>query len=305
MQSEVGLPTALIVDKTEFTNNTAGGHDIDTREYLRGDPNSGGGALSVQGFGAELNCTSSTFQWNKAGTGGAISGTKSSSLRIWDPILFENSANQGGGVGFVNGKKLMVIRGNVTGNYAREGGGMYLTGSDFGNAGDFELAKREIEEATENAIVSIYHTNFSKNTAHQGGGGLDIIALSFVCVDCDLDSNYVDGDDHPQNQRGGAIKMTGRSLVVIHNANITSSSAQIGGGISAENAVLVAHNMFMRNNSATEYGGAVEIEIRPEFNVNEIRLAEFHDCTIEDNRARTAGEIEHSPVGELNTKSML
>lgn len=294
MQSEVGLVTALNIINSDFKNNTAGGHDIATGEYLRGDPNSGGGALSVQGIGAELNCSNSTFIGNKAGTGGAIMGSKSSSLEIKHPTMLNNSANQGGAVALKAAKTARLSNGTFNGNFARQGGAMYLTGSDFGYSGDFTHAKEEIQKVWNNANVWISHSEFSGNRAYLGGGALEITALSFLCNDCAFDSNYVDDVYDPHDLRGGGMKMRARALVLLHNTSISSCRAQKGGGISLEDAVLVAHNLSLLRNNASNYGGAIEITVEAQFTINERKLVECHGCTVQENYAKNAGKKAHN-----------
>ena len=206
--------------------------------------------------------------------GGGVLIGNSTAVTITNSILFDNSANDGGGI-YIHGREdnasLTIYQSTIISNTAtNNGGGIFNDGNDG------------------NANLMISHSTFSTNSAVFSGGGIYSLGGSglarLTITSSTLDNNSADygggiyysddgGNadftishstlfDNSAGIWGGGIFNDGfshsTSLTITHST-LYSNSADSGGGIynfsSTGNAKLILVNTTLANNSADNGGG--------------------------------------------------
>lgn len=232
----IGDEASVSVEQTDFVNNFA--------------QDSGGGIFQDELFstGSELELSNSTFDQNKASSGGGLFVGNGSVANVFNVQFFVNEADRGGGLFIDSAGSATTTSSRFGGNRAEEGGGIYINGDadDVGSSqGGFlfssldDLTNNEatklgggifIDEAAEANVVN---ATISKNIA-EGGGGI-----------------FVDG---------GAIGSSGQpegGSLLLDGSNVNDNQAVSGGGLMIwpSGSAKISNTSFMRN--LADEGGAI------------------------------------------------
>jgi predicted outer membrane repeat protein len=209
-----------------------------------------GGAIATDSTGTTI-ISNSTFQQDTAGSGGVI--CTSGSLDITSSHFLFNSATNtisgsgGGAIYLFPGAKMVFKAGELNGNSALSGGGIYLTG---------------------NAQVSFYSNgqpvSFAANNVADSGGAI-YVDPSDVSGYLNIDNANFTGNSAPQNTPslgyGGAIAYRGASPMTISNSFFSKNQSRFGGAVFVGNGVngvnaSINHTIFDQNQS-TLFGGGL------------------------------------------------
>lgn len=285
---------SLVILSSSFKKNVAQPLSVSGQKKLRGVSNSGGGAVFIGGVGSRLNCSSSTFTQNQAGSGGAILISEDAGCQIRNTHMSRNSAILGGALASKNAKMIMLLTVAFEKNDGYRGGAVYAEGSGFQYARDIKQTKEDARKADFPFAISIFECDFTKNVAHFGGGALDILGLTLCCVDSRFSSNKVDNGlaelAHKGSDQGGGIRVRSEAVVLLKDLWIENCQAESGGGLFVDNAVMVGYGLHFHQNTAHDAGGAIAARFEPDFAIGTSDLGECHACRFEENMAGRAGE---------------
>ena len=170
-----------------------------------------GGGMSIYSQGAQVMCKSTHFFDNHGGyTAGAIL-VAYGTLTMDECDVFRNRAGDtstlaaGGGIMLQGqGTKLEMASCNVYDNWAKNGGGFTIGGTD------------------NSLIVTIRDTVVRNNIGLYQGGGLTIAGSTTT-----LDNVRIEGNTA---RRGGGVDVTGPPIVTARGSTITQNMAAIEGG---------------------------------------------------------------------------
>lgn len=199
-----------------------------------------GGAIHIQdgarckfGNATVTNCTSK-------GNGGGISLSGNASLEITSGRISNNvSGGYGGGV-HSSGASFTMSNGEINNNTASlHGGGVW-----FANNVDNASAK----------TFSFGGGSISNNVSGGFGGGVCIYTGSTTGSTFSLTGGSINGN---RAEVGGGLYLNGWSTytVNLHNTNIESNTAYLGGGVLVYNCGLNYKNGFVRHNKAIKRDG--------------------------------------------------
>jgi parallel beta-helix repeat protein len=240
--------------------STANGASLVAGEgtVITGNQARAGGGVAVAGKGSGFTLDGGEVRENNSATdGGGILAIMESALKIARGKIERNTtAIQGGGVSVYNGATLSFDGGEITGNEARDGGGLHVIGvaamrggtisgnqaSDNGGGvylnskGTFTLENGEILDnraVTSGGGVSIYEGDFTMrdgviagNTASSQtgtGGGVFIIQGVFELSGGKITGNIA-------NNSGGGVNANRDSTFTMSGGEIAGNQAVFGGG---------------------------------------------------------------------------
>ena len=256
----------LDIHQTNFTGNVA----------LRG------GGFSIR-QSTNLRVTHCKFENNLAHeTGGAIIGVKII-LDIKTTKFTSNKAQQGGAITVqnslldMNGTHFIQNIGSLYGGaiYVKMCSRVLLTTCNF---------QENVAQITGGAIralnisaLEMRETNFSLNSASDGGAIDAREQTSLLVTHCEFKSNKAD-------ERGGNI--LGRKIALfVQETTFTNSTARYGGTMMIQNSNVKINETNFSMNTASEYGGAIEVEAQSQLLLNQ--------CKFERNTAQTSGGAIH------------
>ena len=151
---------------------------------------------------------------------------------------------------------------------------------------NYFLKSSTLLHVSNSAQSSISDSEFSNNTAVQGGGVGTNKRGSLNFINCALTNNKV-------TQNGGVVKSDG-GHTGFKSCHISSNSAVNGGVVSTSEGSVVFKGSIIDNNSASDTGGVVEAKAS---------LA-FSNCTLTSNSAsRDAGVISVTYHGNLQIEN--
>ena len=240
----------------KFDNMTISGNGSDSADK--------GGALF--GYGGNVFFDIKTISINNT-----VSKTSGGAIHIQDGARckFANatvtnctSKGNGGGISLSGNASLEITSGNVTGNKATggSGGGVYSSGASF------TMSNGEINNNTAslhgggvwfaNNVDNASAKNFSfgggsisNNVSGGFGGGVCIYTGSTTGSTFSLTGGSINGN---RAEVGGGLYLNGWSsyTVNLHNTNVESNTAYLGGGVLVYNCGLNYKNGFVRHNKA-------------------------------------------------------
>ena len=285
--------TTLDIQETDFTRNSAlegGAIDVEQQSYLCmidctfEDNRAGrlGGVISAA-FNATLEIKGTNFISNNAVQGAVIDVQQVSILRMTDCIFEGNSADQYGGAIFGGYNiTLDAQETNFTRNRGSQGGAICVQ-----HASNLHLTECTFEDnharqnggaidGAFNATLDIHETNFTRNSASQGGayyvdqqsflrmtyctckgnhaeqlgGAIGSSNSTIEIQDCTFEGNHAD--------QGGAIFVIFNVTLDINETNFTRNRAFQGGAIyvSHQTKVLLT-SCSLECNLASDSGGAI------------------------------------------------
>lgn len=234
------------------------------------------------------NSNDDTFELNTAKNGGAIAINSNSVATVVGSNFKTNEATGNGGAIWLGGKSLDITSSEISGNTAKLGGGIYVTGASTALVGN-ELTVAS-NEATENsadgygggihiaggATVTITDLTLNANkSAHGGGIGLiggSTLTINGISAKGNEATGYTTTDDAGtvtiNKGNGGAINAGEGSLTIGKGTKILSNVfeenvANFAGGaiyIFDTTTTFVANEIVATSNEAkTNYGGALYI----------------------------------------------
>jgi hypothetical protein len=185
------------------------------------------------------------------------------SLTLTRCIFRYNSAIQyGGGMCSIYGRPILENC-TFTANKASLGGAIFSNGSKG----------------------SIFRCKFTKNSAYNHGGGVNLTEDSSMFIDCTFSGNsgtlYLEGGA----SFGGGLCIAGPGNVILTNCRFLENSADKGGGVSSSGCSVQFSNCLFNNNLATHWGGGIyNIEY-----VDDVGNRVLLNCTIVRNKSRAHG----------------
>ena len=257
--------TKLYLDKATFTNNNV-------TSTVSSGGESGGGALHAWNFDAEARTGAGgcTFRYNTSNNfGGAIFAEGTSSLKFANATITNcTSKGNGGGIYIKSGASIDIASGKINNNQTigGSGGGVHASGASF------TMTNGEINNNTASLhgggvwfannvdgasakTFSFGGGSISNNTSGGFGGGVCIYTGSVAGSSFSLTGGSINGN---RAEVGGGLYLNGWSsyTVDLHNTNIESNTAYLGGGVLVYNCGLNYKNGFIRHNKANKREGS-------------------------------------------------
>ena len=217
---------------------------------------SGGGIYVGANAGLTLNDVTLDSNQVSLGNGGGIY-SKGGDIVIANSTLSGNSAGEHGGGVSSDGKSSITIKNStISGNSARFGGGVF---------GDVD------------ALIQVHASNIENNSSYRGGGLFTYGATTVIIDNSSVSSNTA-------IDFAGGLEMNGRENS-ISDTTISDNSANIGGGISTDDATL--ENVTISGNTASNSAGGIFLTSQASIKIN--------NSTITANIAgsRTGGLLTH------------
>ena len=219
-----------------------------------------GGAISAR-TGAEVTVANTTFDGNKAtsedsnGGGGAIYANNNT-ITLSNVILTKNETGYyGGAMTAIDANVTVNDKSQITSNIGTTGAAF-----NFRGLGTYTLDDVTVTDhaATGSGVVYITNTgtlNLNKVTATGnsavGGGAVYASGTTTVNItDSTLSENTTTGN-------GGALYATG--IVTVQGTTISGNRGNIGGAINMSGGTLMLDNSALTENSATSNGGAIYV----------------------------------------------
>ncbi len=209
---------------------------------------------------ANAAMTAVEISGNQAGTaptngrGGGVFANASAIVSLVDSIVSYNGAtavltnlDRGGGVFAGGGVNLTIESSRLSGNVARQGGGVYLT---RGNA----AAMSRPQVLVSNSLVE-------NNVAYMAGGGL----FSGPGVDLTLTCATVSGNQVVSGSGGGLyldgpLSLNDINAQIIDSTIVSNSAMMNGGGVESRRGVeLTVDNSIITQNDAGQRGGGFHL----------------------------------------------
>jgi len=223
--------------------------------------NTWAGAFKIS-IGCQGHFSDSTFNFNSAGSGGAILAYGAGSSLTLERVLVANSSVTGNGGGiWLDETASVTMMDSTVGDCAAtlDGGGVYVRKSTFAcNATTFErnVAMRGGAILASLAMSSVTSSNsfFTGNEASLLGGGA-IGAISGAPVSSENDEFTANS----ATSRGGAVNMLGGGSLTLQGSVFTASfSSSKGGAVHCgSGAALSSSGTVWTNNEAAIDGGAL------------------------------------------------
>ena len=190
-----------------------------------------GGAIYVERQSQVLmkNCT---FEYNLAQYAGAIAATSNTTLDVQETTFVSNKALTDGGAIIIQEEvHLKMTNCFFEDNICQRFGGAIT--------------------AIGNITLDVQETNFTRNSA-QEGGAIDVEQQSYLCmIDCTFEDNQA-------GRLGGVISAAFNATLEIKGTNFISNSAVQGGVIDVQQvSFLRMTDCIFEGNSADQYGGAI------------------------------------------------
>ena len=265
-----GLSVTLNVQETTFVRNTAliqgGAIDVEQQTHLRitncvFDNNlsqGNGGAISGE-RNTTIDIQVTSFTRNNASQGGAIDTDTQSYLRMTDCTFKDNHAEQNGGA--ISGHKEVVFEiqeTNFTRNTAVQGGAIsvdtdvYLRATDSTFVDDHASQIGGAIYGGPDAVLEIQRTNFTGNSARQGGAINVQQQSNLSLINCRLKRNFA-------SDVSGAILVATNVTLEIRETNFTGNSASHAGAAWVLQSQCHVVQSVFHSNTAKTRGGAVHI----------------------------------------------
>lgn len=277
----------------------------------------GGALYHAAGANKALKLLTSTFQRNKAFTGGGIALQQMAALQVVEGCRFENNTaldthhvgavkmGSGGGSAVISPCTALFRNCNWVGNTARQGGAMGISGVQAaplldsctlqGNIADGIDAGGGALAVFRGAHLSLLGSSLSTNVGDYGGAlvvtGATMSWNRTVCV-----ANIA-------RQGGGCLMLAAGAYSEMRDSNVSHNRALgatlAGGGAIYSQTPGVSHYLtttFLNNSASLGYGGAMMLFAPAE--------AHFAACRFELNLARyEGGAVWYSGAGTWNTFS--
>ena len=160
--------------------------------------------------------------WDKGG-GMALLGQ--GEIHVSNCIIHDNFANGNGG-GIYNEVDLVFVDSSVSGNAAKDGGGMYVYGGS----------------------VYLDGSKFDRNTASNSGGGMYVDRGS-------VNSEGSKFDDNSASNSGGGILAASSGSLTLIDSSVSGNGARHGGGLYNSGWVYARHTVFNGNTAGAGGGG--------------------------------------------------
>ena len=239
--------------------------------------NKGGGISSTSG--ANITLIGAVIQNCDNSNGGGIS-ISSGTLTLDSSKISNNNASVGGGI-YANNSKVTITNGSIVNNNTAElAGGIYVNALTFNSIASLSVGDGEISgnDAKNGGGVYLFggqmsiqdNASISNNTASEDGGGIYGVSASVIGMfSCDLVINMEGGtiSDNSASGNGGGIYALGASEAVtevnIDNGEISSNSAVDGGGIYAigkKGSLEIIISGTIDSNNASGNGGGIYVE---------------------------------------------
>ena len=195
-----------------------------------------GGAINIEQQG-HLRITNSVFENNTCpGLGGAITGTDSTTLHIHKTNFTGNRASQSGAINIGQYGYLRITDCIFTDNHAKKIGGAVAGGKDV--------------------VLDIHETNFTGNSASEGGAINVQQQANLSLINCRLDGNFA--SDH-----SGAIASIIFVTLEIRGTNFIGNSApNAAGALIVSQSQCHVVNCVFHSNTVNAVGGAVCTELK-------------------------------------------
>ena len=292
----------LDIHKTNFTRNSAvqqgGAIHIDTDTHLCAadcrftDNNAEQGGAINGGRWMVLEINGSYFSENSAlCIGGAIAAGKNVTLDMYRTSFVGNKAFMFGGAIVAQQNATLTMRET---NFVRN-----KVSNGFAGAIDVEyqvnLRVRSCvfdENLSQggagainggsNAILDLQETNFTRNTAYEGGA-ISVNTDVYLCVvDCTFHGNYAE-------HIGGAITVVNNTVSIIHRSNFLENSAVSMGTIgAADNITLHVQETSFVGNKAFLWSGAIGVQ-------NQVHM-QITNCLFDDNISQQGEGTIHGVI---------
>ncbi len=219
---------------------------------------SNGGAISLNGAKATL--TDCTISGNDSSWGGGgIYAISTSRLEIFGTtVISGNTTNSfGGGIYMVATSTLILNGGEITGNKAVDGGGLW-TATDVTLGSGVSIHDNEATGngggiyASGSAHITLLTGNkLSGNTAKGSGGGI----LLFGSTKLTLSAGAVISGNKAGN--GGGVSAGSGSTLILNGGEITGNTANNGGGLWTAVSVTLGSSVSIHDNTAIYCGGGI------------------------------------------------
>lgn len=227
-----------------------------------------GGGISISN-NASLDITSGKINNNHAngGSGGGVYASASKFTMTNGEINNNTASSDGGGV-YATGSTFKMDNGKINGNTASagSGGGVYTAGSSF-TMGNGEINNNRASlhgggvwfaNNVDNASAKTFSFgggSISNNVSGGFGGGVCIYTGSTTGSTFSLTGGSINGN---RAEVGGGLYLNGWSTytVDLHNTNVESNTAYLGGGVLVYNCGLNYKNGFVRHNKAIKRDGS-------------------------------------------------
>lgn len=297
---------------------TTTGKHVDENSTFDTNNSVKGGALHVYG---EALLTGSIVKNNTATSGGAIYVSKGT-LSLVNVTFTENAASENGGaIYLLAGAKIVDENSTFTGNTAVNGGAIYVESTEENQTvgGEYSATGVSFMENTAtsgggaiyvgiNGKAIIGTATFTSNkvsllsTAEDGnyfGGAIAVFDGQLTVTDSTFTGNTftaetVEGKSF--KYYGGAIGVTGNSVISVNGGTFTENNASYGGSISAfalEYNTFDVKNVTFTNNSSTNCGAAIYAN-----NVT----ATLENVTATNNTSKNGGAIYVSDCASFTIK---
>ena len=250
-----------------------------------------------------LTIENSTFTNNTADFAGVI--YNEGNLRIVDSIFTDNAARIGGAI--VNGGDLSIVASEFINNTASNGGGAIY---DCGNLSIIDSDFTDNSAGTGGAIdnswgnLIIQDSTFTNNNASMNGGAIfnmdslfikDSIFKNNTAYNMGEDMESYGGAIYNQNifsfsSEGDLIMETLGNITIINSSFINNTASEYGGAIENNHGILIIRDSTFTNNTASRIGGAIE---------NNHGILIIRDSTFTNNMADYGGAI-YSDGGNLS-----
>ncbi|PRP79937.1 putative PAS/PAC sensor protein [Planoprotostelium fungivorum] len=187
-----------------------------------------------------LQITSSTFQGNSHGNGGAVTSFRCPNIYISDSLFLNNQAGLYGGALKVSYRESVggaIHLGNTTfyGNNATMGGAIYVT--DVDTNGGITIEARDVD-------LQMSNCSLSHNMAEMGGGAVFLRVSRAELRDSRFRENY-------SNQDGGALLVLEADVVVLRDNELSNNVASDSGSVikckMTQGDLVMEENVMERN----------------------------------------------------------
>ena len=193
----------------------------------------GGGGLIFEGSNnPNLTISNTTFSTNAGAYGGGFYAGRIGDVSIANSTFSDNTAGSYGG-GFVlwGGNSFTLSQTDVSRNTSL---------SEGGAASVWEVP-----------VVSVQNCNVTGNTANGNGGGLYSGLVTSMNIARSVFTNNTSGGS------GGAVYFNRMPQATFRNCTLSDNSAAVGGAMSVQNSNITLSSCQMKENSATNSGGAL------------------------------------------------
>jgi hypothetical protein len=206
-----------------------------------------GGGLSHAPDGGTLTIEDSTISGNRSERGaGLFIGSNTGSVIIRRSVFNGNVSQPGGtdagdgGAIATTGTDLILEDSTISGNSARDGGGLLITGPN--GAGE---------------SVDIIRSSIVGNYAQNSGGGINSISSTLTITDSTISGNTAGAPDDELlfTGLGGGVAIYNGSLTVSTSTISGNAAGYHGGAVFNQNALVTITNSTISGNSADDNGG--------------------------------------------------